>query len=141
MVIQLGQAKQGGLQKMLLECYLIFLLNIGSFVPSTQLKCNIFRKKIKLHTEFMDLVRTRVKKQSYKWKVKVDLFNTNRTKLFDIFSENSDARKNREMETGVPMGPGEWAFLNDQWSERKMYCDDFLEKVWVAQVAQRQRKN
>ena len=80
----------------------------------------------------MDLVRTRVKKQSYKWKVNVNLFNTNRTKLFDIFSENSDARKNREMETGVPMGPGEWAFLNDQWSEREMYCDDFLEKVWVA---------
>ena len=89
----------------------------------------------------MDLVRTRVKKQSDKWKAKVDLFNTDRTKLFDIFSENSDARKNREMETGVSMGPDEWAFLNDQRSERKMYCDDFLDKVWVAQVAQRQKKD
>ena len=114
---------------MLLECYPIFLLGIGSFVPSTQLKCNIFRKNIlKLHTEFMDLVRTRVKKQSEKWKAKVDIFNTNRTKLFDIFSENSDARKNREMETGISMGPNEWAFLNDQRSERKMYCDDFFEQ-------------
>ena len=88
----------------------------------------------------MDLVRTRVKKQSDKWKAKVDLFNTDRTKLFDIFFEDSDARKNREMETGVSMGPDEWAFLNDQQSERKMYCDDVLDKVWVAQVAQRQKK-
>ena len=49
--------------------------------------------------EFMDLVRKRVKKQSDKWKAKVDLFNTKRNKLFDIFSENSEARKKREMET------------------------------------------
>ena len=31
------------------------------------------------------------------------------------------------------MGPDEWAFLRDQRSARKMYCDYFLDQSWKAQ--------
>ena len=39
-----------------------------------------------------------------------------------------------ELQKDVPIGPDEWAFLRDQRSTRKMYCDYFLDQSWKAQV-------
>ena len=54
--------------------------------------------------------------------------------MLDIFAEDDAARKKMELQKGVRMGPDEWAFLRDQRSTRKMYCDDFLDQSWKAQV-------
>ena len=32
------------------------------------------------------------------------------------------------------MGPDDWMFLEDMRTERKMYCKDFVDNVWKAQM-------
>ena len=95
---------------------------------------------LKLYNSFIYNLRTRIVRQTEEWKDKMNIFNNDMLSLFDIFAENSDARKKKEIETGVTMGPMEWAFLDDQRSERKMYCEGYFDKVWKAQIDRRKKK-
>ena len=101
---------------------------------------HIQKKILKLYTTFKDFVQTRAAKQTESWKAKVNLFNKDMDTLFDIFATDDNARKKMEESKGVEMGPDEWMFLDDQRTGRKMYCEEFLDRVWVAQMEARKKK-
>ena len=69
-------------------------------------------------------------KKSEQWKKNMDKFNTGMEELFNIFCTDDAARKKQEEITGIKMRKEEFDFLEDMKSERKMYCDNFVDRTW-----------
>lgn len=95
---------------------------------------HVHNKIKKIYEVFKQNANTRVDRRTEKWKVNMDKYNQDMEKLFDIFCKDEDARLKREEDTEVPMGPDEWIYLEDMRNERKMYCEDFVDNVWKAQM-------
>ena len=102
-------------------------------VYTIQIK-HVHKKVKKVYDTFKLNVNTRASKQTEKWKINMEKYNQDMEKLFDIFCSDENARLKREEKTEVPMGPDEWMFLEDMRTERKMYCEDFVDNVWKAQM-------
>ena len=51
--------------------------------------------------------------------------------LFDVFCDDSERRKNLEKYHDVRMTECEWKFLTDQRTDRKMYCEGYVDKKWA----------
>ena len=62
------------------------------------------------------------------------------SQLFDISTENTDYVKKQESFFRAKMLLVEWEFLEDQRSERKMYCTSFVDKRWAAGVERREKQ-
>ena len=73
---------------------------------------------LKLYKEFLNLVQCRKERRNEKYQEKVEIFNGNAMKLFDIFCEDEKCRKKLEQLHGVKMTDDEWRFLEDQRSAR-----------------------
>ena len=110
--------------------------------------CTIYTKKIqnvqnqimKTYETFKTNVNTRTERRTDSWKAKMDIYNKEMEKLLDIFCTDEVARLKREEQTMVPMGPDELLFLEDMRTTRTMYCEDFVDNVWKAQMETRQIK-
>ncbi|XP_076047217.1 uncharacterized protein LOC143028732 [Oratosquilla oratoria] len=59
--------------------------------------------------------------------------------LMDVLSQNSEIRKKMELTRGVKMGEMEWAFLEDQRTQKKMYCEDFVDRKGMKTMERRGR--
>ena len=103
---------------------------------------NVKRKILKLWKEFMYLVRTRPKQKTDNWKVaKADPFNDRVAKtLFDILVKDKVRRKKLEEFYRVKMSEVEEEFVQDQNSERKMFCDKMVERKWLKMANRRKKR-
>ena len=110
--------------------------------------CNLYQQNLqrvcqhieKLFTTFQGLHRTSKSKQTDKWVEKrVVPFQEKASLGFDISTKDETFKKKCESLYGVKMTAQEELFLVDQTKgERKMYCENFVDKRWQAQV---DRKN
>ncbi len=109
--------------------------------------CNIYtltRKAVKsrildLYSQFITLLQTRQNRRNATFLTRVEDFNKDADRLFDIFCADETIRNNLEKSFGVKMTEQEWLFYNDQKCERKMYCEDFVDKKWLKTRERRQR--
>ena len=92
---------------------------------------NIKVQIVKMYTDFRKKYQHRVHLQNDSWKSKMVIYNDSMTKLFDIYCTNDAARKSQEDINGVPMGEAEHSFLQDMRTERRQYCDEFVDQVWA----------
>ena len=67
----------------------------------------------------------------------MDEYNQQMEKVFDIFCTNDEARQKLEIQKDIKMGPDKWSFLEDMRTARKMYCENFVDNVWQAQMETR----
>ena len=92
-------------------------------IQSKHIKKHILR----LYSDFLSLLNKRKPKKNAGYDRRVELFNQNAENLFDIFCVDQAVRKKLEtLAHGVKMSEIEWKFLNDQRSDRKMICTEFL---------------
>ena len=67
-----------------------------------------------------------------KFSTKEQLYLIEKTEmLFAIFRMDDTTRKYLEQTHGLKMNHMEWAFLEDQRNDRKMYCEDFVNRKWT----------
>ena len=122
--------------------------SLAEILQEHWLFCNIYamtRRSVKLkildlYSNFITLTQTRKNRRNEIFLGKVEEFNKDANKLFDIFCVDTTARENLEKIFGVKMTEEEWRFYNDQKSERKMYCEDFVDKKWLKTHERRQRE-
>ena len=120
---------------------------LAELVQEHWLLCNVYTihtrhiKKhiLKLYSEFVTLVQTRKQRQSDSFQARAAIFNEKMKQLMDVFCQNSKIRKKMELEHGVKMGEMEWAFLEDQRTQKKMYCEDFVDRKWMTTMERRSR--
>ena len=113
--------------------------------------CNLYPKNLqgvckqieKLFTTFQGLIRTSKAKQTEKWLKKwVVPFQEKLTLAFDISSKDEAFTRKCESLYGVKMTDQEEHFLVDQTQgERKMFCEDFVDKRWQAQVDRKKKES
>jgi hypothetical protein len=123
-------------------------LLLAELLQEHWLFCNLYtittkhikKSILKLYAEFVNLLQTRKQRQNEKFQAKVDTFNKEAETVFDVFCKESIIRKKLEERHGVKMTEMEWTFLEDQRKERKMYCEDFVDKKW-AKTMERRRKD
>ena len=101
---------------------------------------HIKAKIISDYKEFRTNYQYREKKKTPPWKSRMVKYNHKMNKLFDIFCHNETARKAREEEVGVSMGDAEFSFLEDMRTDRKQYCDDFIDKLWQREKDKEERR-
>ena len=53
--------------------------------------------------------------------------------------KNVESRKTLENAYGVELMDIEWQILQDKWSERKMYCENFVDSKWEKTMERRKR--
>ena len=90
----------------------------------------IKKRVIKLYNDFQNNIHTRKNRRNDNWKLKMVKYNEKMRCHCDIYCTNDDARKTREEEVGVEMGEDEYWFLEDMCTERKQFCDDFVDRQW-----------
>ena len=88
----------------------------------------IFKLYEKARTNWQETSRKR--KTSDSWVKKMKVYNDEMTQLFDIFCTNKEARSKQEKATGIKMGDQEYAFLEDMRTNRKMFCENFVDRQW-----------
>ena len=93
-----------------------------------------------MYIEFKKNAKVPASKQKDNWKVKMTKYNNEMTELFDIYCRDATARGKRETETGVTMSEKEFEFYEDMKSERKMFCDSFVDKRWERQIEYSRKK-
>jgi hypothetical protein len=95
----------------------------------------------KVYAEFQKLTKNGESRRTSTWEDKVANFHSTKSKtLFDISTTDKDYRFYQEQLYGVTMTETEWSFLSDQGSERKMFCDNFVDRKWKL-TKERQIKN
>ncbi len=111
--------------------------------------CNVYTKAdrhvqgqiIKLYAEFEELKKTPYPRRTDKWKEKVQVFHDRvSASLFDIFTPDSRRLKRLELFYGVKMTVEEYQFLEDQRHDRKMFCEDQVDRQWLKTAARRERE-
>jgi hypothetical protein len=70
---------------------------------------------------------------------KAAAFNQRVEEMFDIFCQDPVIRKQLELRHGVKMSDMEWAFLADQKDQKKMFCEDFVDRQWMKTMERRKR--
>ena len=91
---------------------------------------HIKEKVSKIYKDFRAHISTKTSRRNDNWKDKMVIFNADQSKLCDIYCRNDEARKAREEEVGVEMSDVEYMFLEDQRTERKQYCDSYVDRLW-----------
>ena len=89
-------------------------------------RTNVVKRLDKLYNTFKSHVQTRKARQNDEWKARMNVYNQDMTKLFDIFCEDPASREKFGEECGVKMAEMEWEFLEDMRSRRQMICEDFF---------------
>ena len=120
---------------------------LAMLVQEHWLFCNLYTvttvsiKKhiLSLYNSFLTLMQTRKNRQNENFKKRACDFNLNCNLLFDIFCEDAIQRKKLENVHGLKMSDLEWRFLNDQRNERKMYCEDYIDKKWTKTMERRKQ--
>lgn len=120
---------------------------LAELVQEHWLFCNLYTihtrhiKKhiLKLYGDFMTLSQTRKQRQNDNFFKRVEAFNAHAQELFDVFCQDAVIRKKLEQKHGVEMSDMEWDFLKDQRIQRKMYCEDFVDRKWMKSMERRQR--
>ena len=93
-----------------------------------------------LYTEFNNLCQTRKERRNEKWKEEVGKFCSRvSTACFNISCTDPVRIKHLESFYGVKMTQMEEDFLEDQLSERKMFCTTDVDAAWV-RMAERRKK-
>ena len=64
-------------------------------------------------------------------------FNHDMAKLFDIYCEDYNRRKNLEKLYKIKTKEAEIKFLKDQRNQRKMYSTDFFDRRWKKTMERR----
>ena len=108
---------------------------LAELVQEHWLYCNIYtintghirNNILKLYKELLNLVQCRKERRNEKYQERVEIFNDNAMKLFDIFCEDEICRKKLEQLHGVKMTDDEWRYLEDQRSARVGFCDGFVD--------------
>ncbi|CAH1261889.1 Hypp2477 [Branchiostoma lanceolatum] len=100
---------------------------------------NISTRILKFYEEFVTLLQTRKQRRNDQFFKKAEAFNNKAHELFDVFCQDSAVLKSLEKKHGVTMTDMEWEFLADQRTERKMYCEDFVDRKWMKAMERRQR--
>ena len=90
-----------------------------------------------LYECFIKLVQTREPRRNDAYVAKVEQFKTEASLTFDIFCEDESQRHKLENAWGIKMTTMEWNFLHDQRSDRKMVCEDFVDRKWVKTMERR----
>ena len=134
MIYLLAKARAGTRQRTVQEAARLLAyvtMEHWEFCTAYTVKVQHIQKKVlKLYNTFKEYVQTRAAKQTSSWISKVDTFNKDVEELFDICVTDDGSRMKVEEKTGVPMGPDEFLFIQDQRTDRKMYCEDFVDRVW-----------
>jgi hypothetical protein len=136
----------------------------GNFQPSTQeaaarvasqllehwVHCTVYPKHkqqiikdvLDLYNEFNVMVRTRQERRTETWKQqKMEPYVARiSNSMFDISTKKEDFIKKQETFYGAKMSQVESDFLEDQRSERKMYCTSFVDKRWEAGAERRDKE-
>ena len=111
--------------------------------------CNVYTKAdqnvqgqiIKLYTAYRELEKTPYPRRTDKWKEKVKAFYDRvSSTLFDIFTPDARRLKRLELFYGVKMTDEEYAFLEDQRHDRKMICEDQVDRQWLKTATRRERE-
>ena len=79
----------------------------------------------------MKVLQTRESRKNESYDATVLTFNKDSAALFDISCEDACQRRKLENFYDVRMMETEWKFLEDQRSERKMYCQDYVDTQWT----------
>lgn len=106
---------------------------IAELLQEHWLFCNLYTRHLKkdilkLHGDFLTLVQTRKQRQNDSFPKRAEAFNTRALEVFDIFCQDHVIRRKLEQKHGVKMSDMEWDFLKDQRVQRKMYCEDFVDR-------------
>ena len=109
--------------------------------------CNVYTVKVsnivvrveKLYGDFLKLLKVHSSRRTSFWSEKATEFNRSSNLLFDIFCDDSFARKKLENEHGVSMTKEDFAFLEDQRTSRIGYCSSFTDRQWQKTI-DRKRK-
>ena len=90
------------------------------------------QEKIKnLYETFQTLLQTRQKRRTKSWQEKVTKFNEDVAKnLFDISTSDPQRIIQLSEKHDIKIGGEEKIFLKDQQTERKGYCDTFVDRKW-----------
>ncbi|XP_034016356.1 uncharacterized protein LOC117501562 [Thalassophryne amazonica] len=121
---------------------------LAELVQEHWLFCNLYTihtrhiKKhiLKLYGDFLTLVQTRKQRQNDSFSKRAETFNSRTLEVFDIFCQDPVIRRKLELKHGVKMSDMEWNFLSDQRAERKMYCEDFVDRKWMKTMERRQKE-
>ena len=103
---------------------------------------NIKNQVEKLFLEFKKLKSTAKVKQTDTWKTgKLGPFLAKIKRGMDIGTEDAKYLAKQEIDYGVKMTEGDRIYKDDQVSgERRMYCENFADKRWLATVERRRRE-
>ncbi|XP_076062411.1 uncharacterized protein LOC143037746 [Oratosquilla oratoria] len=101
---------------------------LAELVQEHWLFCNLYTihtrhiKKhiLKLYGEFVTLIQTRKQRQSDSFQARAAGFNERMKQLMDVFCQDSEIRKKMELKHRLEMVEMEWAFLEDQKTQKKM---------------------
>ena len=112
--------------------------------------CNVYTlgfeavrdKILKLYNQFMTVVQTRPSRKTDNWRVNVaGPFNTRvSTSLFNILVKDKVLKKRQEEFYRVKMTETEEQFVEDQASDRKMFCDKMVDRKWLKMSNRRQKR-
>ena len=102
----------------------------------------VITKILKLYAEFTSLVQTRPNKKPEHWRVtKAHPFNSRVSSyLFNILVKDKIRRKKQEEFYGVKMTDVEEKFAVDQINERKMFCEEMVERKWLKMSMRRKKR-
>ncbi|XP_076065297.1 uncharacterized protein LOC143039305 [Oratosquilla oratoria] len=93
---------------------------------------------LKLYSEFVTLIQARKQRQRDSFQARAADFNERMKRLMNVFCQDSEIRKKMELKHGVKMDEMEWAFLEDQRTQKKMYCEDFVDdRKWMKMMKHR----
>ena len=93
------------------------------------------QKKINhAYHSFQNNVNTRKPRQTKEWKVKMDTYNQEADKLFDIFCSDEKRRTKLGEDHGFNMKKEDFEFYEDMKTLRQMYYEDFTENAWMSQM-------
>ena len=109
--------------------------------------CNIYTIQVKhiqehilaLYMEFISLCQTRKGRQNKRYFQNVEDLNKQAEQMFDVFCRDEVVRKQFERLHGLKITDMEFKFLNDPRFDRKMFCEDFVDRKWMKTMDRKKR--
>ena len=124
-----------------------YAAHILSYVVNDHwLFCNIYTLRprhiekhiLQLYKQFNNLIQTRSNRRNEAYLKRVEDFNNESMKLFDVFCQDEEARKKLEAQYEIKMDVEGWEYLNDQRGARLLFCENIVDKTWEKTVKRRQ---
>ena len=124
-----------------------YAAHILSYVVNDHwLFCNIYTMRprhiekhiLQLYKQFNNLIQTRSSRRNEAYLKRVEDFNNESMKLFDVFCQDEETRKKLEAQYEVKMDVDGWEYLNDERGACMMFCENFVDKKWEKTVKRRQ---